>query len=278
MSENITTFPESPISAGPTELYADIVYPQIIKADRRVYTPGPITSGWAIHITHDVPDVISMNAEFALKFARHHLSNRAKPIHVPLSDQPPLNLADAHLTVPHAVGSCKYPTGEQQKWGEFDYYIVWLMTMMGLEPSLATSFKTALAEGISIAAINDHRPESRQTRTNEVKKVFANAVRFMQQSINRTRPVNAVVALPEPMRPGQPVSIGTKLEAQFARALALPLRRLLLHPQHLTAEMQSNVFWKGPVAQWLLKEFAALPTNGATTGITVGHYQHSEEW
>ncbi len=44
------------------------------------------------------------------------------------------------------------------------------------------------------------------------------------------------------------------------------------------AEIQSDAFWQGQVAQWLLKEFAALPTNGSTASITVSDYQQSEEW
>lgn len=278
MSEKITAFPSSPVSIEPTVLYAEVVYPQISKADQRAYTPGPITSGWAIHIAPDVPTAITMNAEFALAFANRHLNNRERPIEIPLPNQKTLNLAEAHITVPHALGQCKYPTGEQRKWGEFDYYVVWLMTVMGLEPSLAASFQVALADQVAVAVVNDHRPENRQARTTEVKKVFANAVRFMRQSHNRTKPVDAVVALLEPIKPNQPVSIGTKLEAQFSRALNLPLHRLVLHPEIITVESQSDDFWQGPVAQLLLKEFATLPSNGATTSISVSHYQHTEQW
>lgn len=279
MSENITLFPASPVVATPSELYSDVVYPQIRQAQQRVYTPGPITSGWAIHTAPDVPTAIRMNAEFALGFAQKHLNNSKRPIHVTLTNQQPLNLAETHLTVPHALGACTYPNGEQRKWGELDYYVVWLMTIMGLEPSLAVSFQSALSHQVAVEVINDHKPENRSARTAEVKKVFANAVQFMRASINRTRPVNAVVALPEPIRPNQPVSIGTMLEAQYARTLELPLVRLLLHPEYLSAEVAEDEFWHGPVAQWLIQEFAHQPsTNGSTSAITVTDYQHSEEW
>lgn len=64
MTENLTQFPSGIITAKPTELYADIVYRQIRSARQRAYTPGPITSGWAINLTPHIPDVIAMNAEF----------------------------------------------------------------------------------------------------------------------------------------------------------------------------------------------------------------------
>lgn len=146
---------------------------------------------------------------------------------------------------------------------------------------MAANFQRALSENIDVAIINNHHPDNRPARSAEVKKVFANAVRFMRQSFNRTRPVNAVVALPEPMRANQVASIGTQLEAQFSHASNLPLRRLQIDPSQIeSASSGTNGLWHGPVAKWLLDEFASLPPidTNADSGIGVTDYQLQEQW
>lgn len=280
MSEQITKFPTSPVVDRPVSLYKQVVYPQLMQGGRpRIYTPGPITSGWWFNMSRDMGEVIGRNTDFALQFVNKHLLDHRRPVVLQLPNRR-VPLDQTHITVPHALGKCIHPENgtKPKNWGEFDYYIVWLMTMAGLDPSLAPSFAEALAKDIDTSVVSD-RQGTRESRVNEVKKVHDNAVRFIRGHKNRTKPVLSVLALPEPALDHHEQSVGTELEAHFAQSLNLPLFQLQLNVHKLREVLHEyDDVWNGQVAQWLLRELADQPANHSEEVVFASQYRALNPW
>lgn len=281
-TDRITHFPPAPVVAHPVEIYTQIIYPQITAQDRpRVYTPGPITSGWYFAASKNMPQVIAENSIFATQFVEKQLLDEKRPVRLQTSSGE-VSFADMHITVPHALGKCLYPAAGQEetqlKWGQFDYYIVWLMTIAGLEPTLAPHFAEALGKDVDISVINNLLG-ARETRITEVQKVFGNTIRFVKDNENRTKPVTGVVALPEPLTSHQEISIGSLLEAQVAKALNLPLKQLLINLDKLKTVMHEyDGLWDGLVAQWMLRELALSPSLKSEEVVVAADYRHLDPW
>ncbi len=279
--QQITSFPQS-ITAHPVEVYREIVHPQISRVTgSRIYTPGPITSGWAFNLTREMADVIALNREFATKFVGNVLLNKQRPVIAQLPNLT-IPLDQTHITLPHALGACDFPrngSSETKRWGEFNYYVVWMMTMMGLEPGLAGAFSIALEKDVDVNIVND-RHGIRTTRVAEVQKVFHNAVRFMSEHRKATSPATAIIALPEPAQDHHEVSVGTEFEAQSATAFGIPLAQFAVNAQNvIEAKSDPDPVWDGPVASWMLSQLANAPAQAESDQLVdVVAYRQMQPW
>ncbi len=284
MSEQITKFPSraGTVIGRPEDLYANLVYPQI--RDARfplIYTSGPITSGWAFNYSKDMPEVIGQNSDFAVDFVTKQLLDRQRPIPISITGGP-ISIADTQITVPHALGKCLYteirPDNNHKRWGEFDYYIVWMLHQYGLQPDLAPQFAEAMGKNVDVDVVND-RLGPRDLRIKEVQTVYENTVRFMATHKNKTRPVVGVAALPEPALDHHEISVGATLEAYIAKSMNVPLQQLTLHLEPLRKVMDDyGELWKGPVAQWMLEELAKSPQSASTVAVTAEPFRQLDPW
>lgn len=205
----------------PVDIYKEI-FPQLKKLKNPIYVSGPITSGGAIRLLDQDPqlsisEIIKHNKIFAVALLELLIPDLVK---------------GQEIIFPHQLGSLKLPNknGDPEAlWGEREYLSLWLMVISRMDPQIAQQYWDYLQEKISNHnSLNSHT-DSRKKRVRQFVQLEEATISFIEQNLKHTNFVGQILVLPD-----SSLSLGCTLEKRLAQAFKIPTFEVQLNPDEIT--------------------------------------------